>query len=166
MSVAEYKDQNAQSNGNVRQGAGSAAVTSGSSGPDGKTLGGGLAKPQWFGRQPPTAPRAMREGLRPRGGISSSRSSIGRGHPGFHTWTALKIERTQSTASLGLKFEHRPARKTGNAGGRSTGPRKRQHSSSRGSQGGSTVSQLPAKKRRHIDEPGQSVGGALQGVNA
>jgi hypothetical protein len=45
------------------QGAGSAAVSSGSSGQDGKTIGGGLAKPQWFGRQPPTAPCAMREAL-------------------------------------------------------------------------------------------------------
>jgi hypothetical protein len=100
------------------------------------------------------------------GGGSSSRFSIGRGHPGFHSRTAPKIERTQSTASLGLKFEHRPARKTGNAGGRSTGSRKHQHSSSRCSLGGSTVSQLPATKRRHIDEQGQSVGGPLQGVNA
>jgi hypothetical protein len=68
MSVAEHNEQNAQSSGNVRQSTGSAVVTSGSSGPDGKTIEGGFAKPQWFGRQPPTAPRAMRAGLRPRGG--------------------------------------------------------------------------------------------------
>jgi len=83
MSVAEYKEQKAQSSGNVRQDAGSAAVSSGSSGQDGKTLGGGFAKPQWFGRQPPTAPRAMREGLRPPGRNSSNRSSIGPGNLDF-----------------------------------------------------------------------------------
>jgi hypothetical protein len=76
MSVAEYKEQKALSSGNVRQRAGSVAVTSGSSVTDGKTIGG-LTKQEWFGRQPPTAPRAMQEKLLGPERISSRTSYSG-----------------------------------------------------------------------------------------
>jgi hypothetical protein len=161
VSVAEHKEQKAQSSGNVRKGAGSAAIAGGSSGPDRKTIEGKLVKEEWFGRQPPTAPRAMREGLQPPGRNSSNRSSMGRDHPEFHTRIAPKLDQIQSTATPRLKFDHQPAINTGNSGSRSTGSRKRPHSSSRGSQGGLTGSQLPAAKRQHIDEQDQSVGAAL-----
>jgi hypothetical protein len=150
---------------------------------DGKTLGGGLAKREWSGRQPPSAPRSMREAFQRSTSSLTRHSSFSRGQPRFQPATGRKLDQHRGTASLGPRIGYRsqlpqayllfgataqtwaPARNAGDEGGLSADARKRQHSSSRGSQGGSTSSQLPASKRLHIDEQDQRVGGPVRGLD-